>query len=252
VRRWHADTGTAAPTARAHAYALLRTILGTAVGDDLLPANPCRIRAAGTTKRARRIRPASLPELAALVEAMPARYRTMTLLAAWTGLRFGELTELRRADIDAKNGTIRVRRAVAWVDGKPVVGVPKSDASIRDVAIPPHLMPAVKDHLRATIAGGKNGLLFPAADGVGHLSASTLHGVFDAARVKAGRPDLRWHDLRHTSAVLAATSGASLAELMHRMGHSTPSAAMVYQHAAQGRDAVIAQALSDLARRAEA
>jgi integrase len=67
------------------------------------------------------------------------------------------------------------------------------------------------------------------------------------ARAAAGRPDLRWHDLRHSGAVLAAATGASIAELMARLGHSTPTAAMRYQHAAQGRDREIAALLSKLA-----
>src|SRR5258705_76750 len=82
----------------AHAYALLRTILGTAVADDVIAVNPCRVRGAGQAKRARTIRPASLGELEALVKALPERYRLMVLLAAWCALRFGELAELRRAD----------------------------------------------------------------------------------------------------------------------------------------------------------
>jgi len=79
------------------------------------------------------------------------------------------------------------------------------------------------------------------------LAPSTLYRVYYGARDKAGRPDLRFHDLRHTGAVLAASTGATLAELMGRLAHSTPQAALRYQHAAQGRDAVIAIALSRLA-----
>ena len=108
-------------------------------------------------------------------------------------------------------------------------------------------MPLVREHLGRSIAGGKDGLLFPAADGVGHLATSTLYTSFYKARAVAGRPDLRWHDLRHSGAVLAASTGATLAELMNRLGHSTPSAALRYQHAAQGRDRAIADALSKLA-----
>ncbi len=70
---------------------------------------------------------------------------------------------------------------------------------------------------------------------------------FYRAREAAGRPDLRWHDLRHTGAVLAASTGATLAELMDRLGHSTPGAALRYQHVAQDRDTQIAQALSRIA-----
>jgi integrase len=245
VRKWHAEQGTAAPTARAHAYGLLRSILATAVIDGLLPANPCHVRGAGSSRRVHKIRPASLEELEALVAAMPERYRVMTLLAAWCGLRFGELVELRRGDVDLRNGVLKVRRGVVRADGQVIVGTPKSEAGIRDVNIPPHLLPALREHVKSNITGGRDGLLFPARSG-GHLAPSALYRVFYPAREAAGRPDLRWHDLRHTGAVLAASTGATLAELMSRLGHSTPAAALRYQHAAQGRDAEIAKALSAL------
>ncbi len=127
-----------------------------------------------------------------------------------------------------------------------IVGTPKSAASIRDVAIPPHLLPTIRDHLLANV-NGRAGLLFSAADGASHLAPSTLYKVFYAARTAAGRPDLRFHDLRHTGAVLAASAGATLAELMSRLGHSTAGAALRYQHATAGQDAIIAARLSELA-----
>jgi integrase len=79
------------------------------------------------------------------------------------------------------------------------------------------------------------------------MAPSTLYKVFYPAREAAGRPDLRFHDLRHTGAVLAAQTGATLADMMARLGHSTPGAAMRYQHAAEGADARIAAGLSRLA-----
>lgn len=248
VRDWHARIGTATPTLRAHSYSLLRAILTTAVQDGLLSASPCHIRGAGSAKTVHKIRPASVNELEALVTAMPPRYQVMTMLAAWCSLRFGELTELRRKDVDLTGGVLRVRRAVSRVDGEYVIGTPKSDAGIRDVAVPPHLLPALRDHLRSNIARERDALLFPAAgDASRHLAPASLYKVFYRARAKAGRPDLRWHDLRHTGAVLAAQTGATLAELMGRLGHSTPQAALRYQHVAGGRDAQIAAALSRLA-----
>ncbi|MGO0578116.1 tyrosine-type recombinase/integrase [Ornithinimicrobium panacihumi] len=247
VRDWHARTGTGTPTLRAHCYSLLRAILTTAVQDGLLPANPCHIRGAGNAKTVHKIRPASVAELEALVSAMPERYQVMTLLAAWCGLRFGELTELRHKDVDLSLGVLRVRRAVSRVDGEYVVGAPKSDAGVRDVAVPPHLIPALRNHLHS-LAKGRDTLLFPAAgDSSRHLAPASLYRVFYRARAEAGRPDLRWHDLRHTGAVLAAQTGATLAELMGRLGHSTPQAALRYQHVAGGRDAEIAAALSRIA-----
>ena len=78
------------------------------------------------------------------------------------------------------------------------------------------------------------------------MAPSTLDKVYYPARKAAGREDLCWHDLRHTGAVLAAQTGATLAELMGRLGHSTPGAAMRCQHAAADRDAEIARRLSAL------
>jgi integrase len=246
VRRWHALTGTAKPTLRAHAYGLMRTIFGAAVSDQLVAVNPCTIRGAGNSTRVHKIKPATLTELETIVKAMPDRYRLMALFASWCGLRFGELAELRRGDVDTKAGILRIRRGVVHVEGEYIVGTPKSDAGTRDVAIPPHLLPLVREHLLQHAEPGKDGLLFPAARGGGHLAPSSLYRVFYPAREKAGRPDLRWHDLRHTGAVLAAQTGATLAELMGRLGHSTPGAALRYQHAAEGRDMEIAKRLSAL------
>ena len=256
IRSWHAELGTKTPTLRAHAYALLRTILVTAVHDGLIAANPCHIRGAGNSKRVHTIKPLTLPELETLVAHMPERHRLLVLLAAWCGLRFGELVELRRSDIDLKNGRIKIRRAVVRANGEVIIGTPKSDAGTRDVAIPPHLLGAVESHIADHAEVGRNGLLFPATGG-GHLSPSSLYGRaptriragwgFYGARAAAGRPDLRWHDLRHTGAVWAAATGATLAELMARLGHSTQGAALRYQHAAHDRDAEIARRLSQLA-----
>lgn len=255
VAAWHHELGDDRPTLRAHSYGLLRTILASALQDLLIPHNPCHIRGAGNAKRVHKIKPLNLAELEHLVTSMPERLRAMVLLASWCALRFGELAELRRRDVDMTNGVIHVRRAVVRVDGQAFVGTPKTDAGTRDVAIPPHLMPALRDHLAEHAAAGRDGLLFPGSDGQ-HLAPSTLYGRkptrtkagsgFYGARAAAGRPDLRFHDLRHTGAVLAASTGATLAELMSRLGHSTPGAALRYQHAAQDRDRVIADALSAL------
>ena len=118
VRAWHAGLDRSKPTLRAHCYGLLRTIMGTAVADGKIPANPCVIRGAGSAKRAVTIRPATLDELVKLTDAMPPRYQAMMLLASWCALRFGEVTELRRRDIDVDNGVVRVRRAVVRVGGR--------------------------------------------------------------------------------------------------------------------------------------
>jgi integrase len=94
-------------------------------------------------------------------------------------------------------------------------------------------------------APGADGLLFPSRnDQTEHMRQSALTWIYYPARKAAGRSDLHFHDLRHTGLTWAAQSGATLAELMGRAGHSTPAMAIRYQHAAQDRDAVIAAKLS--------
>ena len=149
--------------------------------------------------------------------------------------------------MEAVRGVIRIQRGVVRTADGFVVGPPKSDAGRRSVAVPPHLLETVQGHLGAHVGYEPDALLFPAHHG-GHLAPSTLYRHFYAAREVAGRPDLRFHDLRHTGAVLAAATGASLAELMGRLGHGTPTAALRYQHVAQDRDQAIAELLSKLAR----
>ncbi|MFQ6171516.1 tyrosine-type recombinase/integrase [Oryzobacter sp. R7] len=251
VRTWWISMPVERPTSRARAYSLLKAIMNTAVSDDLIAANPCRIRGGSSTPREREIRPASIDELQVIVEHLPERYRALVLICAWCALRQGEVLELRRSDVDLVRGTIRVERALTWVHGKAIVGTPKSAAGTRTVAVPPHIEPAIKHHLWEFTASSPKALLFPSADSEAHLQPSTLYKSWRAAREAAGRPDLRLHDLRHTGATMAAMAGATLAELQQRLGHSSVNAALRYQHAAAGRDRQIADALSALARAAE-
>lgn len=249
VRTWHVELGKrTGPVARSHTYGLLRSIMTTAVSDELIAANPCRIRGAGRAKTSKRMRPATLEELAVIVAKMPERYRLMVSLAVWCSLRFGELAELRRADVDTKNGVLRVRRGVVRTQQGRTVKKPKSDAGIRDVTIPSHVLTDVKAHLREHTGADQDALLFPSAtDPARHLAPSSLYRHWYPARKAAGRPDLRFHDLRHTGQTYAATMGANLRELMARAGQSSPAAALRYLHVVDGRQAEIADALAGFA-----
>ncbi len=275
IRQWWDDQDPAHPTARRRAYELLRAILGTATRPDedtdspaFIRANPARLSSrtlnrsritaeGGRARRPRtRLQPATLEELVAIMDAMPDRYRAMVLLAAWCAPRFGELTELRRGDLaitydqhgTPEEGVLHIVRAVTWPSpDTPVVKEPKTEAGVRDVAIPPHLLPSLLVHIERFAEPGPHGLLFPAVESGGHMKHGALYKVYRRARKIAGRPDLRWHDLRHTGATMAAQAGATLAELMNRLGHSDVKAALIYQHAAADRDAEIARRLSAMA-----
>lgn len=259
IKRWHGGLPSQRRTGNAHAYGLLRTILSSAVDDELLAVNPATLKGAGQTKRQRTIEPATVPELEAIAARMPGSYGMAVLLAGWCALRFGEVAELRRRDVSADGATLKVHRAMTFRDGRVLVGEPKSDAGRRDITVPPHLRDALVQHLSLHVRPGQDGLLFPSVrppkgacdcghDGCsgGHLTGTTMFRWFDAARRDADRPDLRFHDLRHTGLTLAAHAGATLPDLMKRAGHSSVNAAQVYMHAARGRDAEIASRMSEL------
>lgn len=267
VAHWYDTAAVGTPTYQAHSYSLLRAILSTAAdptknsGRPLVPFNPCGIVGGGSAGTKRRTRPATAEEVATIVMAMPERHQLMVLLADGCALRFGEIAELRRSDVDTKNAVIRIRRGVVRSKSAGVIAkAPKSDAGIRDIPIPPDILSAVRDHKLQHAAPGAQGLMFPGRNG-GHLSPSAFYGKaavivrdemkrkgwgwYEARRV-AGREDLRFHDLRHGALTEAARHGATLAELMAYGGHSTSQAALRYQQSASDR-------LVELARkRAEA
>jgi integrase len=250
VRKWYAKMLVDRPTTRAHTYALLKAILTTAMDEEYIEANPCRIRGAGGTKAVHKVTPASVTEIETITAKMPEQLQLAVTCASWLAMRLGETLELRRGDIDldSDSGVVRVRRALVRVGGKLQADTPKSTAGVRDIAIPPHLVPQFEDHLSNYVGPDGDALLFPSsADPTRWHQAKRLYEHYHQARAAAGRDKLRWHDLRHSGAVLAALSGASLAELMSRLGHSTPHAALRYQHVASGRDAAVAAAMSKLA-----
>ena len=84
------------------------------------------------------------------------------------------------------------------------------------------------------------------------LTRVALQGVWERARETVGRRDLRLHDLRHTGLTLAAATGATTVELMHRAGHASATAAMRYQHAIRDGDRTLANALEAMSSGARA
>jgi len=151
---------------------------------------------------------------------------------------------LRRRDVDPIHRTLTVARTVHHLRSGEgmVVQDPKSKASGRSVHYPSMLDAEVRHHLAAFVAPGRDALVFTGEQG-GPLLPHVFGKAFRRARAIAGREDLTLHDLRHTADTLAAATGATLPELMARMGHSTPHSAMRYLHASKDRDRVIAEAL---------
>lgn len=250
VREWHAGLGTDTPTRNAHAYSLLHAICATAVQDELLDGNPCRISKASQTKRRHQVEVLTPAELDKLAAKMPKHLQMSVTLAAWCGLRWGETSELRRKDIAPDCSVVHVRRAVTYRDGAIHVGEPKTSAGVRSVGVPPHIRPALRRHLKDHVGKGGDALLFTGKNG-GHVRHYEYQYPWEKARAAIGKPNFRVHDLRHVGAVLAAQSGATTAELMFRLGHSTAAMALRYQHVGENRDAQIAERLSRLAQSGE-
>ncbi|WP_230595670.1 site-specific integrase [Rhodococcoides fascians] len=217
----------------------------TAVADEIVNANPCRIRSAMGTKTQRKIEPLTAAELGALAAEMPSDLSAAVLLMGWCGLRSGEVKGLRRSDVAADASALTVQRAVTYRSGEYLTQTPKTRAGNRTVAIPPHIRPAIISHLAKNVGKPGTSLLFQPVDSAPDLSDWALRKPFKKAAEKIGKPNLRIHDLRHTGATLAAQAGATTAELMNRLGHTTPAMAMQYQHVTAGRDAEIARRLSE-------
>ncbi|WP_460802335.1 tyrosine-type recombinase/integrase [Microbacterium sp. GXF6406] len=236
------NAGRAAVTS---AYRLLRTLLNVAVTDGMLERNPCQIKGAGESKGAER-NTATPAEVATIAAHMPRRLRVAVLLAAWSGLRAGELFALARRHIDFTAETVTVERALVDLPGQPITfGTPKTAKSRRKVSLPAFVMAELRTHLDEFVPDELDALVFTASTGR-PLSASRRTAIFGKARAAAGREDLTWHDLRHTGATLAYRAGASVPEVQRRLGHTTMRAAQTYAHAADDSDQIIAARLDAL------
>lgn len=232
-------------TAAAGAYRLLRTVLMQAVRDGLIASNPVHVKGAGTAPHPER-RPLTATEVVALADAMPARYRAAVHLAAWSGLRPGEVFALRRGDLDVNAATVTVSRTLVEVPGEPITyGPPKSAAGQRTVNLPRAILAGLAEHLDQYAGTTADALIFTTSHG-NPVTASTRSGAMRRARLAIDRPDIAWHHLRHTGATLAAQAGATQAELQARIGHSTARAAAIYQHAGSDRDRALADRLDQL------
>jgi integrase len=247
VRSWLAalEAERVSPNTVAKAYRLLARIMDTAVEAGLLVRNPCSVKGAAT-ERAAEMRVATVAQVAALARAIHPRYRALVLVAAYAGLRWGELVGLRVKRVDLLHGRITVAEQATEIDGQFTWGPPKTEAGRRTVTLPAVAAAALAEHLSTYSQPGLDGLVFTSTEG-GLLRRSNFNRrVWRPATRAVGLEGLRFHDLRHTSATLSIAAGASTRELMARMGHSSSAAALRYQHVMAGRDAAIAAALDEL------
>ena len=250
VAAWYsALVQTSGPTSLvpAKCYRLLHAIFETARKDGIVARNPCLIAGGGTEHSPGRP-VATLAQVWALADAVPARFRALVLTAGFAGLRFGELAALKRSDIDLVHEIITVDETLVERDNGDVRdGSTKSQAGHRSFFVPATLVPELAEHLARYVGDEADARVFVGDEG-DLLRRSNWHILWDNARRQVGLPNFRLHDLRHTCNTLTAATGASIRELMYRMGHASPRAALRYQHATRERDEVIARALDRIIR----
>ena len=251
VRDWNSSvrSGHISDTTAAKAYRLLRQIMQAAVDDRLIRDNPCRLKGAATERSRERQIP-SLDEVTRLADAIDPRFRSMVLLAAYVGLRKGECFGLARhhLDLDADPPTVTIERAKVHTEAHGMIFQdPKTVAGVRTLALPRALADELREHLSRFVGTWPEALVFT-AETTGDTPTKVMwRRVWRRARSDA---DVRctFHDLRHVAGTLNAAAGATIKEAMARLGHSSPDAALRYQHAVAARDAEIAGGVDSLIR----
>ncbi|WP_154793188.1 tyrosine-type recombinase/integrase [Occultella kanbiaonis] len=184
-------------------------------------------------------------EVERIAVAMPERLRIAVPLAAWCALRIGEVLGLQRRDLehldDPARATLHVRRQFNVKAGR--LTPPKAD-SARSIAIPAFLLADLREHLDTYAGTGPESSVL-ANTRQQRVSQTALDNAWRAARDKV-RPGFRFHNLRHTGLTIYAQQGATLAELLHRGGHTDVSTALRYQHATAERDRALTARLADV------
>ena len=185
-------------------------------------------------------------EVVLLADALPDRYRSLPLVAAYTGLRWGELAGLRVADIDMLRRRMTVRSALIEATGEvPRLGTPKSAASERTISLPKTVIETLALHLQEHPP--VDGMVWTTERGAylrrGSFSRIWRRGV--AASV--GQP-CRVHDLRHTHAAWLIAAGEHPKIIQTRLGHSSIQVTMDrYGHLMEGLDDRTADRLDAIA-----
>lgn len=233
----------------AKAYKVLRMVMETAVDAGLILRSPCRVKGAAT-ERLPEMQAATPEEVAAIASNVEPRWQALILMAAYSGLRWGELAGLRQKHLDPLHKKVRVVEQLLEINGHLMFAPPKTSAGVRTVALPPFLVEVMVEHVARYSQPGPDGLVFVMPEGTPLRRENFRRRVWCPAVAAVGMKGFRFHDLRHTNATLAAESGASLRSLMARLGHASAAAAIRYQHKLEGQDAKIADFLDNIGRSA--
>jgi integrase len=245
ISQWVAslDVSGLAPATTRKAYQLLAAALASAVDNGIIPLSPCR-KVKLPTLEAYEMRFLDPPEVNHLAEAIDAPYRAMVLTAAYTGLRFGELSALRPDRVDFLRKTIRIDESLAEIRGEFIFKGPKSAASRRTVSIPGFLVKEIAQQLAAY--PDSSGLLITAPGG-GPIRRNNFRRRIwlPAVEASVGEP-CTFHDLRHTHAAFLIAQGEHPKVIQSRLGHASIKITLdTYGHLFDGLDEAAADRLDE-------
>jgi len=229
LHREKLDVGLAPATVR-KIHSTLHKALSQAVADGLIPRNAADVKAPRPAPE--EMRPLSEDEARTFLHAAREagdRFEALYVLAVTTGLRRGELLGLRWDDADLDRGTLRVGRALVREGGRHVVGETKTKRGRRRVNLTPRTVAALKAHRkrqleqRVRLAGLYEdcGLIFSSENGTPLNPENLVKRSFKPLLKRAGLPEIRFHDLRHTCATLLLGRGVHPKIVQELLGHAT-------------------------------
>lgn len=241
-------------TTVAKAYGLLSAACARAVEDELILKNPCRIKGGRAASTGKKIDIPEPREIARLTHSINPRFKYLPAFAAYSGLRWGELTELRKKDFTKVerdghiNYLVSVSRAVKFVDGKFTIGKPKTKYSIRTVPITHELTEFIDEMLSGVPGRVDEALIFPSASGT-HLRHDVFMNALRVALKNAGitRAAFAPHSFRHFGGTMYALSGATLPEIKKWLGDNSTDAVQIYLHATERTNSIANQMKVDFA-----
>lgn len=214
-------------------HRLLRAMLHKAVYWQLIVANPAeRVQPPKARKPKRRSyddeQTKILLENLELLSSEDTKYKVAIILTVFTGVRLGELMGLEWQDIDFKNGIISINRSSQYLSDMGVfTKVPKTESSIREIAIPEFIISLLEEYKlwyeeQKSIYSElwtDSDRLFVQADGK-PMHPSTISKWFVKYVGQIGLPVINFHGLRHTNASLLVAQNIDIAVISARLGHA--------------------------------
>lgn len=223
-----------APATIAGIYRTFSKIMKTAVIDVLISRSPCigiDLPKQTSHEEMKFLEPA---QIEALADAIEPRYRALIFMAAYTGMRWGELAALRVRRLNLLKGTVDVSGSLAEINGHTHIQPPKTGKP-RTISLPRSLSEMLGEHIGHYPS--EDGFVFSSPEGKplrrdfysrSYLPALIASGLDEQLCLctnrkcqQRHRPIYRFHDLRHTCAALLIAQGAHPKEIQERLGHST-------------------------------